>query len=85
MNISDSIFKLHFVLKTGNFMVRQSGSDKIESQVTKCKFNGFLPRLFIYYGRRAILPHLGHYKNDTVWPYFDQRAPGFKNMAHTGI
>ena len=36
-------------------------------------------------GGGAILPHLGHYKNDTVWPYFDQRALGFKNMAHTGI
>ena len=29
-----------------------------------------------------ILPHLGHYRNDTVGPYFDIRAMGYTNMVH---
>ena len=38
-----------FDFKTIHLMVKQSVSDQGESQVTKCKFNGFLPTRTVYY------------------------------------
>ena len=33
-------------------------------------------------GRGPIIPHIGHFRNDTFGPFFDNRAMGYENMVH---